>query len=103
MSGNRNVVIVGGCGHVGLPLGIVLASRGGAQVALLDIDPGRVDTVNRGCMPFLEAGAEEILKQVIGKNLRAKVSFTTATWRVAGVSCSSMTRPRSKRVPIVSK
>jgi len=71
MSKSRNVVIVGGCGHVGLPLGIVLASRGGAQVALLDIDPGKVDTVNRGCMPFLEAGAEEILKQVIGKNLRA--------------------------------
>jgi len=30
---------------MGLPLGIVLASRGGAQVALLDIDPGKVDTV----------------------------------------------------------
>jgi UDP-N-acetyl-D-mannosaminuronate dehydrogenase len=41
----QRVVIVGGCGHVGLPLGIVLASRG-VTVTLLDIDAAKIETVN---------------------------------------------------------
>lgn len=66
-----HVVIVGGCGHVGLPLGIVLASKGAARVTLLDIDPGKVATVNSGRVPFLEEGAEPLLQGVIGKQLTA--------------------------------
>lgn len=66
----ENVVVVGGCGHVGLPLGIVLASRG-LSVSLLDIDAAKVETINSGIMPFREDGAEPILKQVLGKTLRA--------------------------------
>jgi UDP-N-acetyl-D-mannosaminuronic acid dehydrogenase len=65
------LVIVGGCGHVGLPLGIVLASEGRMDVTLLDIDEAKVATVNAGRMPFLEAGADALLRQVIGKQLRA--------------------------------
>ena len=65
-----NVVVVGGCGHVGLPLGIVLASRG-LSVSLLDIDAAKVKTINSGVMPFREDGAELVLKQVLGKTLRA--------------------------------
>src|SRR5690242_6020187 len=34
----------------------------------------------------------------LGKNLRAKVSFTTATRLELGVSCSVITLPRSRRV-----
>jgi UDP-N-acetyl-D-mannosaminuronic acid dehydrogenase len=66
----QNVVIVGGCGHVGLPLGIVLASRG-LSVCLLDIDRAKIGLVNAGRMPFLETGAEAALKIVLGKKLRA--------------------------------
>ena len=65
-----NIIIVGGCGHVGLPLGIVLADRG-AQVTLLDVDLGKIATVNAGQMPFLEAGANEMLARVVGKTLEA--------------------------------
>jgi UDP-N-acetyl-D-mannosaminuronic acid dehydrogenase len=64
------VVIVGGCGHVGLPLGIVLAKRG-IQVTLLDTDATKVASVNAGRMPFMESGAEEQLAQVIGTSLSA--------------------------------
>jgi hypothetical protein len=39
----------------------------------------------------------------VGEELRAKVSLTTATRVDAGVSRSSMVRPRSNGVPIVSK
>jgi UDP-N-acetyl-D-mannosaminuronic acid dehydrogenase len=66
----QNVVIVGSCGHVGLPLGIVLASRG-LSVCLLDIDQAKIDMVNAGRMPFLETGAEAVLQRVLRKTLRA--------------------------------
>ncbi len=67
---NTNVVIVGGCGHVGLPLGIVLAKRG-MQVTLLDTDSAKVASVNAGRMPFLESGAEQQLAEVVGVRLCA--------------------------------
>lgn len=66
----NRIVIVGGCGHVGLPLGLAFASRG-QVVALLDIDAGKVEAVNSGRMPFLEEGAEEVLRRLIGRNLKA--------------------------------
>jgi UDP-N-acetyl-D-mannosaminuronic acid dehydrogenase len=71
MTTSEKIVIVGGCGHVGLPLGLVLASRGVGVVTLLDFDFGKVESVNRGRMPFIEAGAEALLKQVRGKTLKA--------------------------------
>ncbi|HEU5336558.1 MAG TPA: nucleotide sugar dehydrogenase [Terriglobales bacterium] len=69
--GNSNIVIVGGCGHVGLPLGIVLAGKGQHDVSLLDIDAAKVEAINAGRMPFLETGAPALLQEVIGKRLRA--------------------------------
>jgi UDP-N-acetyl-D-mannosaminuronic acid dehydrogenase len=53
-----DTVIIGGCGRVGLPLGIALASRG-LSVTLYDINARAVDTVNRGELPFAEEGAQE--------------------------------------------
>jgi len=53
-----DTVIIGGCGRVGLPLGIALASRG-LSVTLYDINAAAVDTVNRGELPFAEEGAQE--------------------------------------------
>jgi UDP-N-acetyl-D-mannosaminuronic acid dehydrogenase len=55
-----DVTIVGGCGRVGLPLGLAFA-RCGLKVALYDIRPDAVDTVNAGDMPFVEPGAPEVL------------------------------------------
>src|SRR5438309_255541 len=73
---STKIVVVGGCGHVGLPLGIVLAWKGGTDVTLLDIDAAKVATTNSGHMPFLEAGADRLLQQVIGNKLRATVDAT---------------------------
>lgn len=67
----NNVAIVGGCGHMGLPLGIVLAAYGGFQVTLIDIDAEKVQAVNSGQMPFRETGAEKVLQQVINHKLCA--------------------------------
>ncbi|MDQ1485674.1 MAG: UDP-N-acetyl-D-mannosaminuronic acid dehydrogenase [Actinomycetota bacterium] len=59
-----DVTIIGGCGHVGLPLGIAFADRG-LRVALLDVSDAAVETVNSGVLPFMEPGAGDILKRVV--------------------------------------
>ena len=67
---SHKIVIVGGCGHAGLPLGLAFASRG-QIVTLLDIDAQKVAKVNSGRMPFMEEGAEEVLRRFIGQRLTA--------------------------------
>lgn len=57
-------VVVGGCGHVGLPLALSLAD-GGLNVVSLDRDASKVLQVNEGKMPFLEPGTEALLQKVL--------------------------------------
>jgi UDP-N-acetyl-D-mannosaminuronic acid dehydrogenase len=65
---DRDVVIIGGCGHVGLPLALAFADRG-ARVAIYDVSETAVATVNSGRMPFAEPGAEEVLHRVLAAGL----------------------------------
>lgn len=58
------ISIVGGCGHVGLPLGIALANAG-AQVSLQDTHAPRVAEIVAGKMPFVEWGADEALAKAL--------------------------------------
>lgn len=60
------IVVVGGCGHVGLPLALAFA-REGQATASFDIDRESVDAVNDGRMPFNEPEAPQILKEVLRK------------------------------------
>jgi UDP-N-acetyl-D-mannosaminuronic acid dehydrogenase len=60
----RDVVIIGGCGRVGLPLGVALSSRG-LSVTLYDINADAVATVNAGRLPFAEEGAAELLAEAV--------------------------------------
>ncbi|PUA83069.1 nucleotide sugar dehydrogenase [Nocardioides currus] len=55
---------MGGCGHVGLPLAIALASRG-LSVAIQDIDARAVELVLGGDLPFMENGAQEVLRKAL--------------------------------------
>jgi UDP-N-acetyl-D-mannosaminuronic acid dehydrogenase len=59
-----DLVIVGGCGHVGLPLALSLADCG-YRVGIDDIDAGKVAYVKAGNVPFLENGADELLKKLL--------------------------------------
>lgn len=69
MKNNKyDLCIVGGLGHVGLPLGISLADAG-KKVVLYDIDRRAVETVSNGVMPFVESGAEPLLKKNLGSTL----------------------------------
>ena len=59
-----DMVIVGGCGHVGLPMALSLADSG-FQVGINDIDQIKVAQVKSGRVPFRENGAEELLARLL--------------------------------------
>ena len=71
----KDVVVIGGCGHVGLPLAIMFASKS-LKVVAFDTNTQVVATVNSGSMPFDEPGADDVLKQVL-----ATKSFTASSDR----------------------
>ncbi|MGH6657499.1 MAG: nucleotide sugar dehydrogenase, partial [Actinocrinis sp.] len=60
----REVVVVGGCGHVGLPLAIAFAQRG-AKVGIYDTSAEAVALVNAARLPFDEPGAGPVLESVV--------------------------------------
>lgn len=62
----RDVVVIGGCGRVGLPLAIAFADRG-ARVGIYDVSAGAVSAVNAACLPFAEPGAAPALKRAIAE------------------------------------
>jgi UDP-N-acetyl-D-mannosaminuronic acid dehydrogenase len=59
-----DLVIVGGCGHVGLPLALSLADSG-YRVGINDIDEIKIAQVQSGHVPFRETGAEELLAKLL--------------------------------------
>lgn len=63
-----DVVVVGGGGHVGLPLAIGFASRG-LRTVIYDVSQRAVDTVNAGRVPFIEPGAEAMLGEALANGL----------------------------------
>jgi len=65
-----DICVVGGCGRVGLPLAIAFAGKG-LNVIIYDLDKDRIAKVQSGTMPFIEAGCQEKLTQMINRNLAA--------------------------------
>jgi UDP-N-acetyl-D-mannosaminuronic acid dehydrogenase len=61
---NKRICIVGGAGHVGLPLALVLADEG-FTVDILDTNAEALKTIKAGRMPFIENGAEDLLKRLL--------------------------------------
>ena len=61
---DRDVVVIGGCGHVGLPLALAFADKG-ANVGIYDVSESAVAEVNGGTMPFAEPGADDVLASVL--------------------------------------
>jgi UDP-N-acetyl-D-mannosaminuronic acid dehydrogenase len=61
---SHDVVVIGGCGHVGLPLAIALADRG-ASVLVYDVSERAVAQVNDAVLPFDEPDAQERLKAAV--------------------------------------
>lgn len=69
----KDVVVIGGAGHVGLPLAIMLAAAG-LKTVVYDIDETAVAKVSSGQMPFMEPGAEPLLKSALANGNLAAVT-----------------------------
>jgi UDP-N-acetyl-D-mannosaminuronic acid dehydrogenase len=59
-----DMVVVGGCGHVGLPLAMAFADAG-LSVGIQDIDELKIERVRSGEMPFMERKAPELLTRLL--------------------------------------
>ncbi len=72
MDTNKSISIIGGAGHVGLPLGLAFASKN-FNVNLIDINTKSLSLIKTGKMPFYEVGAKKVLKNCLKKK---KLSFS---------------------------
>ena len=63
-SDRLDVVVLGGGGHVGLPLSLVLADTG-LRVGICDTNPVTLMRIGAGTMPFDETGGEELLTKIL--------------------------------------
>ena len=82
-----DLVVLGGGGHVGLPLALAFADTGW-RVGIYDIDQAKLDQIGRGEMPFREDGADELLPKILESGrleLSADRSTMTRTNRLVVV------------------
>ena len=75
----HSICIVGGAGHIGLPVGLVFASAGN-DVTLYDINRKALDLIADGVMPFQEDGADPLLDEA---RERGRLHMTTEASSVA--------------------
>ncbi len=66
--GVTDVTVLGGCGHVGLPLGLAFADAG-LKATLYDTNLAAVDRVRSGKMPHLEPSAPEVLARTLANGM----------------------------------
>jgi UDP-N-acetyl-D-mannosaminuronic acid dehydrogenase len=59
-----DLVVLGGGGHVGLPLSLAFADAG-LNVGIYDINSATLERIAAGSMPFKETGADELLPKVL--------------------------------------
>ena len=71
----KRIAIIGGCGHVGLPLGVKFALAG-AETVLVDIDTEKVDAVNAASFPFLEEDGDRQLAMALEEGLFATLDVS---------------------------
>ena len=95
--------MIGGCGRVGLPLGLAFADRG-LRVTLFDINPAAVAHVAAGRLPFDEPGAAEVMGRVVGHTLDATtdpacVALAEHVVIVVGTPVDEHLNPEPQAVP----
>ena len=67
MRKNNNIAIIGGLGHVGLPLGLLFANKN-FKVTLIDTNISNKNLILKGKMPFFEIDGDKYLKNALKKN-----------------------------------
>ena len=69
---NFDICVLGGAGHVGLPLALVFADKG-FETLIYDLNIDVMDRISKGIMPFIEEGGEALLNKVL---LGGKLTLT---------------------------
>jgi UDP-N-acetyl-D-mannosaminuronic acid dehydrogenase len=62
-----DVTVVGGAGHVGIPLALSFANKG-LRVMINDLNETALDQLRAGVVPFIEHGAQELLRDALDKD-----------------------------------
>ena len=70
----KKVAVVGGAGHVGLPLSLVIAESG-FETTIIDIDEEKINSIRNGKFPFVERGGQELLD----KSKNFPISYTPSS------------------------
>ena len=60
-SDKKKIIIVGGCGHIGLPLAVSLANAG-YIIVVYDLNEAAIAIAKNGKMPFFEEDGDRQLK-----------------------------------------
>jgi UDP-N-acetyl-D-mannosaminuronic acid dehydrogenase len=103
-----NISVIGGCGHVGLPLSLYLSHFGHSVVAF-DISTQNVKKVQSKIMPFIETGFQDILSEVIENgNFKAttdmdKISESEVLIVVIGTEVDEHMNPQPNKILEVMK
>ena len=61
-----SVVIIGGAGHIGLPLSLCIAKEG-FPVSIYDLNKEILKKINDGIFPYKEEGGKYLLKKILKK------------------------------------
>jgi UDP-N-acetyl-D-mannosaminuronic acid dehydrogenase len=81
MKSKYDVAVVGGAGHIGIPLSLVLADRG-QRTLIYDTNKVALDLLRAGRVPFSEEGAEPLLKKALKSGM---LEFTQDPRQLGGV------------------
>ncbi len=76
---NADVTVVGGAGHVGIPLVLALAEAG-LRVNVNDLNQETLDTLKAGKLPFIEDGAAEVLTKALANG---RLVFTNSPDKIS--------------------
>jgi len=63
-NGSVDLCVVGGAGHVGLPLALSFAAKG-LRVLIYDVNEATLKTIAGGVLPFFEEGGQEMLDKAL--------------------------------------
>lgn len=81
-TGPLRIAVVGGGGHVGLPLSLSLADKG-FPVTIIDCDAAKIEALKRGEFPFVEEGGQELLSTLLRQPAPRALRFSTESREVS--------------------
>jgi UDP-N-acetyl-D-mannosaminuronic acid dehydrogenase len=76
---NADITVVGGAGHVGIPLVLALAEAG-LRVNVNDLNQETLDTLKAGQLPFIEDGAADVLTKALANG---RLVFTNSPDKIS--------------------